>query len=77
MRAVTARDIQDDQEVLRSMSDTLIDVRQSAVDLEQMFLAYLIEMAIVELGELQGHPFEGVKALDEPRSPAPTRPLDA
>jgi len=77
MRAVAVCDDQDDQEAFRLMSDALIDVRQSAVNLDQKFLAYLIEMAIVELGEMQGHPFEGVKPLDEPQPPEPIRSLDA
>lgn len=77
MRAVAVRDDQDDQEALRLMSDTLIDVRQSAVDRNLKFLAYLVEMAIVELGEMQGHPFEGVKPLDELQPPGLIRSLDA
>ena len=77
MRAVAAHDDQDDQEALRLMSDTLIDVRQSAVDRNLEFLAYLVEMAIVELGEIQGHSIEGVTPLDEQQPAKPATLLDA
>jgi len=72
MKSVVAIDDQDGQEALRSMGDALIDVRQRAIDQDLKFLSYLIEMAIVEVGELQGHSCEGVKPVDEPQ---PLKPI--
>lgn len=72
MKSVVAYDDQDGQEALKSMAEALIDVRQSAMDRNLKFLTYLVEMAIVEVGELQGHSSKGVTTSDEP---PPAEPL--
>ncbi|NNE23227.1 MAG: hypothetical protein HKN11_11525 [Rhizobiales bacterium] len=77
MKSVVAYDDQDGQEALKSMADALIDVRQSAMDRNLKFLTYLVEMAIVEVSELQGHSSQGVTTSDEPppAEPPPAEPI--